>query len=183
MRLFRNKEKTSIDLLKERDKTAQRQFYEKNVGQFLMVSRIYIKDLHYAEDCVVKAFCKIFSNIDAFQNKGSFEGWARRILVNECLNFIKTQKKILYIDETNIDFDKEEEDFNVNEDFDALSLIDKLPDNYKMIFNLSVLEEMSHQEISKMLNISVSASKVQLFRAKQKLKDLYLNLNKKQNEI
>ncbi|MCJ8154792.1 RNA polymerase sigma factor [Chryseobacterium sp. SSA4.19] len=176
--LIGNKKEDLLSRLKKQDPAAQRIFYDQNVKKFLSVSRSYISDLYQAEDCLIKAFCKIFKNIESFREEGSFEGWTRRIVVNECLNFIKSRKTVFYLDEVSSSYleeiHEEEQDFN----FNAQELLDQLPDNYKMVFNLYVLEEFSHQEIAELLNISTAVSKTQLFRAKEKLRKLYFNQQK-----
>lgn len=177
--LFGTKKNDLLSRLKNQDPTAQKVFYEQNSKKFLSVSRSYISDLYQAEDCVIKAFCKIFKSIETFRGDGNLESWARRIVVNECLNFIKIHKTIFYLDEVNPAFLEEIQEEIITVDFNAQQLIDQLPEAYKMVFNLYVLEDYSHHEISQMLNISVSVSKTQLFRAKEKLRKIYLEQQKK----
>lgn len=173
-----------IRLLKRHDPVAQRQFYDQQSAKLLSVSRSYIKDIYHAEDCLVKAFCKIFRNIDSFRNEGSIDAWARRIVVNECLSFLKTHKTILYLDENQVaDTLDDGEDIAIYEDFNVQELLDQLPENYRLVFNLHILENYSHQEIAEMLNISVSTSKTQLFRAKAKLKEIFIKKKLIKNEI
>jgi RNA polymerase sigma factor (sigma-70 family) len=176
--LFGNKEDDLLSRLKKQDPAAQRIFYDQNVKKFLSVSRSYISDLYQAEDCLIKAFCKIFRNVDSFREEGSFEGWARRIVVNECLNFIKSHKTVFYLDEVSSSYLEEMREEELDFNFNAQELLDQLPDNYKMVFNLYVLEELSHQEIADILNISTAVSKTQLFRAKEKLRKIYFNKQK-----
>lgn len=171
--LFGNKKDDLPGRLKRQDPAAQKIFYDRNVKKFLSVSRSYISDVYQAEDCLIKAFCKIFTNIESFRGEGSLEGWARRIVVNECLNFIRSHKTVFYLDDIHPEHLKEADDSGLSADFDAQELLDQLPDNYRMVFNLYVLEEYSHQEIAGLLNISVTASKTQLFRAKEKLRKIY----------
>ncbi|KMQ66773.1 RNA polymerase sigma-70 factor [Chryseobacterium angstadtii] len=176
--LFGNKKEDLLSRLKKQDPAAQKIFYEQNVRKYLSIAKSYVSDLYQAEDCVIKAFCKIFKHIESFRNEGNFEGWARRIVVNECLNFIKSHKTVFYIDDINPSFLVEVHEEEVAFDFNAQELLDQLPDAYRMVFNLYVLEGLSHQEISDTLQISVSVSKTQLFRAKEKLRTLYLQQKK-----
>ena len=150
----------------------------------LSVCRSYIEDMHYAEDCMINGFCKVFNHIQKFQNKGSFEGWVRRIMVNECLTFLRSNKTLIYVDDNRIaDYDEEDDEVD-NEwlDFNVQDVLDQLSEPYRLVFNLHILEDYSHQEIAEMLNISVSTSKTQLFRAKAKLKEIVLSQKKKRNE-
>lgn len=181
--LFGNKKDDLLSRLKRQEPAAQKIFYDQNVRKFLSIGRSYITDLYQAEDCVIKAFCKIFKNMDSFRNEGSFEGWARRIVVNECLNFIKSHKTVFYLDDINPAYLEEiyEEDLVFN--FNAQELLDQLPDAYRMVFNLYVFEDYSHQEIADALQISTAVSKTQLFRAKEKMRKIYLQQQKAlQNE-
>ncbi|WP_100076000.1 RNA polymerase sigma factor [Chryseobacterium camelliae] len=180
-----NKKEDLLSRLKKQDPAAQKIFYDQNVRKFLSVARSYISDLYQAEDCVIKAFCKMFKSVESFRSEGALEGWARRIVVNECLNFIKSHKTIFYLDEVNPSVLEEIYEEAVISDFNAQELLDQLPDPYRMVFNLYVIEEYSHQEIASALNISVEASKTQLFRAKEKMRKIYFKQQKKilKNEL
>ncbi|MCT3662937.1 RNA polymerase sigma factor [Elizabethkingia anophelis] len=184
MRILSKHKDDLVSLLKKHDPVAQRRFYEQQSPKLLSVSRTYIKDIYHAEDCLIKAFCKIFKNIESFRNDGSINAWARRIVVNECLSFLKSQKTIFYLDENQIaDTAEDYDEVNIYEDFNVQELLDQLPENYRLVFNLYVLESYPHQEIAEMLNISVSTSKTQLFRAKAKLKEIFIQQKLIRNEI
>lgn len=176
--LFGNKKDDLLSRLKKQDAAAQKFFYDQNVKKLLSVSKSYISDLYQAEDCVIRAFCKIFKHIEGFRGDGNLEGWARRIVVNECLNFIKRHKTVFYLDDISQSFMEEIQDEEVVFDFNAQELLDQLPDAYKMVFNLYVLEGYSHQEIADTLKISIAVSKTQLFRAKEKLRKIYFQQQK-----
>lgn len=181
--LFGNKKDDLLSRLKRQDPAAQKIFYDQNVRKFLSISRSYITDLYQAEDCVIKAFCKIFKNMESFRNEGSFDGWARRIVVNECLNFIKSHKTVFYLDDINPAYLEEVYEEDPVFDFNAQELLDQLPDAYRMVFNLYVFEDYSHQEIAEALQISTAVSKTQLFRAKEKMRKIYFQQQKAlQNE-
>ena len=177
--LFNNKKDDLLSRLKKQEPAAQKIFYEQNVKRFLSVSKSYVSDIYQAEDCVIKAFCKIFKSIETFRGDGNVESWARRIVVNECLNFIKSHKTVFYIDDIHPSFLEDSHDEITDFDFNAQELLDQLPDAYRMVFNLYVIEGCSHQEISETLNISLSVSKTQLFRAKEKLRKIYFQQQKK----
>ncbi|WP_253297291.1 RNA polymerase sigma factor [Chryseobacterium sp. PCH239] len=101
------------------------------------------------------------------------------MVVNECLNFIKSHKTVFYLDEINQSFHEDIHEAEIDCNFNAQELLDQLPDAYRMVFNLYVLEEYSHQEIADTLQISVAVSKTQLFRAKEKLRKIYFQQQKK----
>lgn len=180
----KSKEELLVDRLKKNDALAQKELYQQSSKKMLSVCRSYIEDMHYAEDCMINGFCKVFNHIQKFQNKGSFEGWIRRIMVNECLTFLRSNKTLIYVDDNRIaDYDEMDDEVD-NEwlDFNVQEVLDQLSEPYRLVFNLHILEDYSHQEIAEMLNISVSTSKTQLFRAKAKLKEIVLSQKKKRNE-
>jgi len=167
--------------LKRQDRLAQKELFERQSRKMLSVCRSYITDLHYAEDCMLRGFVKVFKNIDSYKSAGSFEGWIRRIMVNECLDFIRLNKSMVYLDEVEV----KEEPIDFEEDLTGINvqdLLDQLPANYRTVFNLFVLEDYSHKEIAGMLSISETASKTQLLRAKNKLKEIILNQRDLTNE-
>ena len=173
-----------VDRLKKNDALAQKELYQQSSKKMLSVCRSYIEDMHYAEDCMINGFCKVFNHIQKFENKGSFEGWIRRIMVNECLTFLRSNKTLIYVDDTRVANYDEVDDEVDNEwlDFNVQDVLDQLSEPYRLVFNLHILEDYSHQEIADLLNISVSTSKTQLFRAKAKLKEIVLSQKRKRNE-
>ena len=90
-------EKELIELAVENNRHAQQKLYSKYSPKMLSVCRQYIKDLHQAEDIMITAFMKVFTNLKNFEHKGNFEGWIRRIMINECISFIRVQKKVKFI--------------------------------------------------------------------------------------
>jgi RNA polymerase sigma-70 factor (ECF subfamily) len=174
-------EKEIIKLAVENNRSAQQQIYSRFSPKMLSVCRQYIKDMHQAEDVMITAFMKVFLNLNKFENKGSFEGWIRRIMVNECISFIRIDKKVKYVEDENYfeeRFNNIESQFSVEE---IQFLIDGLPDGYKMVFNLYVIEGYKHQEIAAMLGINEGTSKSQLSHARKMLQGQLNNLKKYDN--
>ncbi|WP_264519668.1 RNA polymerase sigma factor [Flavobacterium sp. N1994] len=170
-----------IQLAAENNRHAQHQIYSKFSSKMLSVCRQYIKDVHQAEDIMITAFMKVFANLKNFEHKGSFEGWIRRIMVNECISFIRVDKKVKFIEDENY---FEERYNNIESQFsveDIQFLIDSLPEGYKMIFNLYAIEGFKHQEIAAMLNISEGTSKSQLSHARKMLQDQITKLKNYDN--
>lgn len=171
-------EKELIELAVENNRHAQHKIYSKFSPKMLSVCRQYIKDLHQAEDIMITAFMKVFTNLKNFKHEGSFEGWIRRIMVNECISYIRVQKKVKFIEDENYfeeSFNNIESQFSVE---DLQFLIDSLPEGYKMVFNLYAIEGYKHQEIAEMLGINEGTSKSQLSHAR---KLLQTNVNKLKN--
>ena len=162
-------EKELIQLAVENNRQAQQQLYTQFSPKMLSVCRQYIKDIHQAEDIMITAFMKVFVNIKNFEDKGSFEGWIRRIMVNECISFIRVNKKVKYIEEETYleeSFNNIESKFSID---DIQFLIDGLPEGYKMVFNLFAIEGFKHNEIASLLGISEGTSKSQLSHARKML--------------
>lgn len=171
-------EKELIELAVENNRHAQQKIYSKYAPKMLSVCRQYIKDVHQAEDVMITSFMKVFTNLKNFEHKGSFEGWIRRIIINECISFIRVYKKVKFIeDETYFEetFNNIESQLSID---DIQSLIDSLPDGYKMVFNLYVIEGYKHHEIGVMLGINEGTSKSQLSHARKMLQD---QINKLKN--
>lgn len=120
------------------------------------------------------AFIKVFRELKKFNHKGSFHRWVRQIMINQCIDSIRRKKRDKWVEiDDNFDFgeDTESEDFLMGfSSQQILESIQKLPSQYRLVFNMYVLEEYSHKEISAELGISESTSKSNLHRAKSKLK-------------
>ena len=162
-------EKELIQLAIDNNRFAQQKIYSQFSRKMLNVCRQYSKDLQIAEDIMITAFMKVFTNLKNFEHKGSFEGWIRRIMVNECISYIRVQKKVTFVEDENYfeeSFNNIESQFSVN---DIQFLIDGLPDGYKMVFNLYAIEGFKHQEIAHMLGINEGTSKSQLSQARKLL--------------
>ena len=170
-----------IKQAQKHDRVAQYRLYEKFSPKMLSVCRYYIKDLQHAEDVLQKGFCKVFLNIDAYTFKGSFEGWVRRIMVRQSIDFLRQQKSIMISTDTFDHYGLEDNPMNDVEDITHIQeAIDQLPDGYKTVFCLYVIEEYKHKDIADLLNIDVGTSKSQLYKARKMLKDNLQNLNLKQ---
>ena len=170
-----------IQLAIENNRQAQQLIYNKFSPKMLSVCRQYIKDIQIAEDLMITAFMKVFTNLKKFENKGSFEGWIRRIIINECISFIRVDKKVAFLEDSYYKedgFNGIESNFSVE---DIQFLIDNLPDGYKMIFNLYAIEGYKHHEIATMLGINEGTSKSQLSHARKMLQEQITKLKNYSN--
>lgn len=154
------------------NRKAQEEIYQLFAGKLFSICLKYSKNKQEAQDNFQDGFVTIFNKIGQFKFKGSFEGWLKRIMVNTILLKYR-QKNVLNIvvteeipDEVIVDVDDEE----ISLDF-LLNLIQELPDRYRMVFNLYVLDGYSHREISEMLRIAEGTSKSNLARARAILKN------------
>jgi len=178
---LQQEEKELIELVAENNRHAQHRLYSKFSPKMLSVCRQYIKDLHQAEDVMITAFMKVFTNLKNFEHKGNFEGWIRRIMINECISYIRVHKKVTFIEDENY---MEERYNNIESQFsveDIQFLIDNLPDGYKMVFNLYCIEGFKHQEIAAMLGINEGTSKSQLSHARKMLQNTITKLKNYSN--
>ena len=156
---------------KSQNRQAQKFLYEQYAPILFPISRRYVKHREDAEDVLLDAFYKIFSNINQYQGKGSFEGWMKRIVVNESLMFLRKRHNF------NVNLDVvthsiHDDDHNIEEllfEQDIVRLIQQLPTGYRTVFNLYVIEGYKHREIAEELDISINTSKSQLIQAKRKL--------------
>ena len=153
------------------DTAAQEQLYRllspKLFGVCLKYSRSYAE----AQDNLQDGFLLIFDKIQQFQFKGSFEGWAKRVMINFILQKHRTDGvfEIVHENIPDVPIVEVDED-SVSMDF-LVTIIQQLPDRYRLVFNLYVIDDYSHKEISEMLNITIGTSKSNLARARMILKD------------
>ena len=166
----------------QNNREAQRVLFDTHAPKMLSVCRYYIKDVHHAEEAMLNGFYKVFFKIKTFNGQGSFEGWVRRIMVRECISFLRKQKQIEFsTDEVEI-YDHPTDYGTSNLDVAEIQqLIDGLPEGYKMVFVMYAIEGYKHQEIAEALNISEGTSKSQLFKARQLLQDRIKKLNQTSN--
>ncbi|MGK0325790.1 MAG: RNA polymerase sigma-70 factor (ECF subfamily), partial [Polaribacter sp.] len=160
------------------NREAQEQLFAQHSPKMLGVCRQYVKDLHHAEDLMLQGFLKVFTNLQKFKNEGSFEGWIRRIMVNTCLSYLRKKNLVDLSDEEYVFNDAATESLENTSLEDIQKLIDKLPNGYKMVFNLFAIEGYKHSEIAAQLDISESTSKSQLFKARKLLQENYYKMNK-----
>ena len=184
-------EKRMIELLKKKDKKTIQQVYEIYSPTLLAICMRYFNQRDLALDAMHEGFMKALNSIQSFNNKGSFEGWLKRIVVNHSLDTLKKEKKhqhqaieeihavqeehdeVKTIDKKDIN----ESEINVNFIRDAdftsseiLEEIHKLPEIYCIVFVLFVLEEFTHAQIAQQLGIDEKASRTRLARARKIVK-------------
>lgn len=178
-------EKDLVKGCKKGKRQAQKQVYEKFAPKMLVVCMRYMQNQFEAEDALTNAFVKVFEKVSQFKEKGSFEGWIRRIVVNECLNLLR-KKRLLYA-ELNVENVSETMQYNpLDAEYsreDLMCFINQLPTGYKTVFNLYAIEGYSHKEIAEKLNISENTSKSQLSRARNLLQKYLIENEKELNKI
>ena len=152
---------------------AQKKLYDLFSPGMYVVCLMYSRDSEEAKDILQEGFIKILKQINKFEKKGSFEGWMKRIIINTAItNYRKNQKryKQTELDNYNEQFNSTslyESDFTHEE---LLKIINKLPEGYKVVFNLYAIEGYKHKEIAELLGIDVATSKSQYSRAKKSIR-------------
>lgn len=157
------------------DRKAQSELYAKYRAYWYALCLRYNRNSQDAGDVLQDALIQIFSKLDQFdRNRGTFKSWSGRIVINQSLMFLRKKRpeqagadisdyhSLELVEETPIDILSAEE---------ITRLIQKLPDGYRVVFNLYVVEGYSHKEIAELLNISEGTSKSQLYKAKKSLKE------------
>ena len=155
------------------DQRAFKEIYNSLSGKMYSLCLRYALDTDTANDYFQEGFIKLFRNLPNYRFEGSFEGWARRIFVTVCLDELR-KKKISY-DEINDDINIVSKEISVHAKLDMLDLIkllQKIPDSYRTIVNLYIIEGYSHKEIAEILNITENGSKSKLHKARIYLKKL-----------
>lgn len=171
--LFYLEEQQLILLCKTGDRQAQRLLYDRYSPRLFGVCRRYVRNDADAEEILLSGMYKVLLNVEKYEPKGSFDGWMYRIVVNECLMFLRKQhvdfQRYLEI-ETQYDLadPRASSDADLHES-DILQLLDRLPLGYRTVFNLYVLEGYTHREIADMLGVSINTSKSQLIKARRML--------------
>lgn len=149
---------------------AQSELYTLFSSKLYSICLKYSRNYAEAEDNLQDTFLTVFKKINQYKNKGSFEGWLKRIAVNTSLQCYRNQKVFEIINENAIPDDEIEIDTDaISLDY-LLGLIQELPDRYRLVFNLYALDGYPHNEIAELLNITVGTSKSNLARARQLLK-------------
>ncbi|GAA4358086.1 RNA polymerase sigma factor [Hymenobacter saemangeumensis] len=152
---------------------AQRQLYDQLAGLMLTVCRRYLKRREDAEEALLMGFAKMFKALPNYRFEGSFEGWVRRIMVNESLMLLRQKESMLvsmedFAQPENLATTAATADTQLQAE-DLMSLLADLPTGYRTVFNLYALEGFGHQEIAEMLGISEGTSKSQLSKARAML--------------
>lgn len=139
-----------------------------------------------ADDILQEGFIKVLTKIKDFRNEGSFEGWIRRTIINTAINYYRKNlkySKFQDIDDCEISPVNDESIFDKLSKEELINLIHALPNGYRTVFNLNVIEGYTHKEIGQMLNISDNTSKSQLTRARSILQKKVVNLMKQKVKV
>jgi RNA polymerase sigma-70 factor (ECF subfamily) len=156
---------------KKQDARAQEELYKRYSGILFSICLRYSPNYSEAQDSLQDSFLTIFKKVDQYKGKGSFEGWIKRITVNTVLQKYRRKSVFSIAREDQIvdEIEVEIEDDGVPLDF-LLKIIQELPDRYRLVFTMYVMDDYAHKEIAEMLGISDGTSKSNLARARIILK-------------
>lgn len=164
-----------VEQCKQSNRKAQMVLYKRYCDGMYIVAHRYLKDRAAAEDAMQEAFVKAFQKLNQFKGDVTFGAWLKRIVINTCLDTLKARKMELYpINEEVMSISDTDDGWQVSDEVtytEVINAIEKLPNNYKTVVQLFLLEGYDHQEISEVLNISESASRTNLHRGKLQLKE------------
>jgi RNA polymerase sigma-70 factor (ECF subfamily) len=180
--LIGTQEQRLVERLQQADKTAAREFYTQYIDSLAGVCMRYIADEESLKDVLQNAFAHIFSHISDFEyrGKGSLLAWAKRIVVNESLKFLKAEE---HFEPLQQNYDVAEEDADDNFSISGIppdiihQMMSRLPVGYRTVLNLYVLEGKSHQEIARLLGFRSDTSASQLHKAKKMLAKMIRKYN------
>jgi RNA polymerase sigma-70 factor (ECF subfamily) len=174
-------EKELVEQCLKGNPKSQEALYKQYAPRMYGVCMRYARNTLEADDILQEGFIKVFNFLKDYRQQGSLEGWIRRIVVNTAINYYRS--KIHEWDEVNIEkvsgspnLETSEID-NLSRD-ELLAQIQKLPEGYRLVFNLYVIEGYNHPEIGRLLNISENTSRSQLSRARASLREKITQRNK-----
>lgn len=169
----------------EGEREAQTEFYNRFAPRMFALCYRYANNYHTAQDILQEGFVKVFTHLDMFEGRGSLEGWIRKIMVNTALEVLRRKTPTDHFQEIS-----EVKEIRVEEDLIErletqvlMDMIQQIPDGYREVLNLFIVEGYSHQEISQMMGITESNSKIRLMRARTMLQEMILKANYAQHEL
>ncbi len=168
---------------KKQDAKAQGELYIQYNRILFAICLRYSPNYVEAEDNLQDAFLTIFKKVEQYNGKGSFEGWMKRVTVNTVLQKYRKQRTFEIVDEGQIEDEEEDTEIESDEiplDF-LLKIVQELPDRYRLVFSMYVMDGYQHKEIAEMLGISDGTSKSNLARARIILKNRIEAYNAKNN--
>jgi len=168
-------EEKIIRKCKKNNARAQRALYEKYRVKWFMICLRYAPDREEAEDMMQEGLISIFKEIKQYDpDKAGFPAWSNRVMVNAALQYLRKWKKLKFnqsIDDYNVEIPVQEGIYDKIGAKELTAMVQQLPDGYRTIFNLYVMEGYKHREIAEMLSISENTSKTQLLKAKKMLRN------------
>lgn len=154
---------------------AQRILFDKYAGKMMGICLRYMKNREEAQDILQEGFIKVFQKIGQYKNTGPLGGWIRMVMINTALIQLRKNKKWENTIDVSTSYDLSNDDYTIIDKLSAdelMSIINGIPEGYRTVFNLFVIEGYPHKEIAEMLNITESTSKTQFRKARLYLKKI-----------
>ncbi|HEY0246088.1 MAG TPA: sigma-70 family RNA polymerase sigma factor [Mucilaginibacter sp.] len=167
----------------KQDRKSQKMLYKAFYGFSMAICLRYAGNRDEAAEVLNQGFFKVFKNIDRYDKDRPFKAWLGKIMMNVSIDYYRANLKMAYTEDLESaehisDGDYTDKNLNYN---DLLDMIQKLPQAYRTVFNLFAIDGYSHDEIAEMLNINAGTSKSNLFKARQKLKQMILDADLRAN--
>ena len=172
------KENELIRQCMDKNRVAQKALYDRYSPMAYGVCLRYLSNQSDAADCLQKSFIKIFSHLDQIKSDKSIAGWIKTLTIRTCLDHIRSISKLKFdsIENQRDMGEAEDEDYELKDSqvgyTDLIKLVNMLPEGYRTVFNLAILDGMSHEEIARECGISVGTSRSQLYKARRRLQSL-----------
>jgi RNA polymerase sigma factor (sigma-70 family) len=174
--VYQDIHKEIIELCKAGNSRAQQQLYQLYAKAMFNICYRMMNSREEAEDMLQESFTEAFIKLSTFRYESSFGSWLKRIVINKCINELKRRKAELILTENIPDSNPETDDNDIEtaklKVNDVMRAMEQLPEGYRIIFSLYLLEGYDHTEIAQIMGITESTSKSQFSRAKQKLKEI-----------
>lgn len=168
-----------IERCRHGDSKAQFELYRLYAKAMYSVSCRILTDRMEAEDAMQEAFFKAFDRIDTFRNEVTFGAWLKRIVVNTCIDHLKRKRLLtVSIDDTpGLSSIQDDEDYSPESVEEVKQAMQKLPEGYRLVLTLHLVDGYEYEEIAELLGIAQSTVRSQFVRAKQKLVEMLKNKN------
>ena len=171
-----------IEKCRQNNRVAQMQLYHQYCDGMFAVAMRFVKDSLEAEDIVQEAFIKAFAKLHQYKAEVTFGAWLKRIVINKSIDLLKSKKhNMLQLDEVHLKVvDDTDNDWLADDRLtvdDVKAAIEQLPEKYKYVVMLFLIEGYDHQEIAQILNITEIASRTQLSRGRLKLQELLIPIS------
>jgi len=176
-------EKALVEQCRDQNRHAQKELFDRYFNKMMTICLRYLKSEDDALEALNNAFLKIFAKINQYKSEGSLEAWIKRIVINSSIDFVRSNKSyranFIQTSEFHLYGEPEDADVLPDDKFDALDfskeeifeMVEELPPATRVVFNLYVVDEFSHQQISENLKISEGTSKWHLSNARKMLKE------------
>jgi len=170
---------TDIQLIKaclQQDQSSQKLLFDRYSGQMYPICLRYCRNTPEAQDALLIGFTKVFKSLESFKLEGPLGGWIRKIIVRTCIDLLRAKKKLNIIPIDTLGAHDPGFEYHEQMTYDEMiRIVDQMPEGYRLVFSMSVIDEMPHAEIAAALGIGESTSRTQLVKARKYLQTRIMN--------